>query len=216
MLKPSDVKITGKRFSVVIPTIGRKTLNNAVDSVLREKCEAVVISDGFELCREDYPCIKRPGVIYHKLQRNYGMMNGKIYFGQVASGVGIFLASNEFSMLIGDDDELMVGSGEFIRKKLESNPEVDIWIPGLKYNDGFRTCIRLGGLNLGNVSHPCYRNSVVAFVPLFNDDNDDPQMSDFQHIEKCSKKFKVDWFNEYLVLVRPNLPGRRGFGDRNR
>lgn len=173
----------------------------------------IVVSDGVELDRKKkHCCLQLENVQHYKLGRNYGMMDGKLYFGQIALTTGCFFSETEFTLCLGDDDELRPGAGSIYRKHLRSDPSVDIWIPGLMYNNGRQACLE-PDLIPGSVSHPCYRTKIFAFVPMFNDPAMNCFLHDFYHVEACVKAgWKVSWMKEVAILIRPRLPGDSGNG----
>lgn len=200
-------------LSVVIPAIGRKTLSAAVKSVLRENLKPIIVSDGYNLTPEDHPCLTWEGVRYIQLGRNFGKMDGIIYYGQVAITTGVYLADTEFCMAIGDDDELIEGAGKIMTKRICAKPDVDIWVPGLQYNNGRTACMSPDGLFLSNVSHTCYRTKIFAFEPMHHIIGQNHGWNDFFHAERCVKAgWKIDWFFAICVLIRPSLIGEFGHG----
>lgn len=200
---------TKGRFSVVIPTIGRSTLGKAIDSCLRERCDVVVVADGV-----DVVVSKSHDVQYLRLGMNYGRMGGEFHYGEIASTVGVFMSRTPFAMLMGDDDEMAPGAGAAINKKLLSEPDVDIWIPGIRYDSGKELCMNDGKLYMGNVSHPCFRTSVFAFEPHIHIRNENAGIGDYFHIKRCSEAgWKIRWVGEVCILIRPVLGGLRGNGE---
>lgn len=201
-------------FSVVITTAGRKSTNDAVASAISEKCPVILVSDGVDLSDADFPCKKWNHVTFLQLGRNYGRMReGICYYGQIAQCVGLYMSKTEFTMLLGDDDELVPGSASVMRKKMFERPDVDIWVPTIQYNDGKMLCYSEHGCVMGNVSHPTYRTTIIPFVPIHHNTTDDQGSSDYHHLDRCEKAgYKIGWFDQPCVLIRPNLPGRRGFG----
>lgn len=210
MLKIEPINYT---FSVVITTAGRKSTNAAVASALRENCPVVLVSDGADLPSDQFPCVKWKYVTYVRLGRNFGVIDGVCHYGQTAQNVGVWMAKTKFAMLLGDDDELIPNSASFMRSKMIERPEVDIWIPGIRYNDGVTLCNQ-PGLTMGNVSHSVFRTTVVALEPMYDFLGDNPGTSDYHHLQRCSKRgFNIAWFEKPCVLIRPHLPGRRGYGE---
>lgn len=185
--------------TVLITTIGRPSLKEAVQSALREKFQVMVVSDGVPIDFCDLSTCK-----YLKLAKRNGA------YGSMAINVGVHLAETDFVTLLNDDDELAEGSGDVIRQALINNPTVDIWIPGLRYNDGSVACVG-SGLVQGNVAVPTYRTEIFKFVPFTHLLTPASQYIDFYHIQACVHQgYTVKWFGQVLYLVRPHLPGYHG------
>lgn len=196
-------------FSVVIPTIGRSTLNNAIDSVLREAQQCIVVNDGIDM-PEPTP---RPNLKYIKLGRNFGRLDGVVWYGQVAFTVGTYLSQTEFTMAIGDDDELLHGAGELINRKIAERPEVDIWVPGIVFNNGNVLCTARNVLMCGNVSHTLYRSKILATEPMYHRKGENTSIHDWLHVERCVQNgWSIDWIEAMCVAIRPHLPGTNGRG----
>lgn len=196
-------------LSAVIATIGRATLPAAVASCVREGVPVVVVSDGFDI---DHSGLSLPNVEVYQLGRNYGRLGGNMYYGNVAFNTGMLLAKTEFAIMLGDDDELMEGAGDCIRAKITEQPDVDFWIPGLRYNDGGELCIE-PVFQLGNVSHPIFRTTIPAYVPFHNVDNINQSISDYLHMEKCiAAGYRYGFIGRACISIRPQLPNRQGEG----
>ena len=202
--------------TVIIKTIGRKSIDDAVASATREGFEAMVVNDGCEMPEPK-------GCRYIRLGRKWG------YYGGMAANVGAALAETEFITFLDDDDEFAPGAGEVIRRKLKEKPEVDVWIGGVRFNDdiiladtntGKSTVTRDlstspdGGVNPGNVSMPTYRTSIFSQYPFMdNIPKDSDNLTDFFHIKACDLGgYKVDWFGQVIYLVRPVIGGINGRG----
>jgi len=107
--------------TVVIKTIGRKTLKAAIASAKREGFKTIVVSDGVNT--------SAPGANkFVKLGKKWG------YYGGMCANVGAALAETEFITFLDDDDEFAPGAGDVIRQKLKEKPEVDVWIGGVRFN----------------------------------------------------------------------------------
>lgn len=196
-------------LTVVIPTIGRSTLNNAIESVLAEGLPCIVVNDGIDLTP---PC-PQPGLTYVKLGRNFGRLDGRIWYGQIAFTAGVFLSSTEFTMGLGDDDELTPGTGRAIAAAISEHPAVDIWVPGIEYNDGTIVCMDQGKLQCGNVSHLAYRSKIFAQHPMFHHPDDDQPVSDWHHCRRCVEAgATIQWLERICVRIRPHLPNWHGLG----
>lgn len=199
-------------MNIVIPTIGRKSIIHSVESILREGLKAIVVSDGIDM---NYDIFNDPNVKYVKLGFNYGKTELCTYYGQIAITTGFYLSNSEFTGLLGDDDELVPGSGEIIRELLEERPEIDIWIPELIFNDGGRVCSGDRPFQPGNISHPIYRTKIFSEIPMHHIKNQEYRYHDFYHVERCKNAgYTVDWIwpGKPLILIRPRLQGRGGYG----
>jgi len=201
--------------TVVIKTIGRETLGSAIESAVREKFKVIVVSDG-----SDMPTTISP-VKYVRLGRRWG------YYGGMAANVGAALAETEFITFLDDDDEFASGAGEVIRDKLKEEPQIDVWIGGVRFNReiGIKTTgetivskdLSLDsslGVTPGNVSMPTYRTNIFAHYPFMNNiPEGQTHLTDFYHIKACELAgFKVAWFGKVLYLVRPIAGGLNGEG----
>ena len=209
--------------TVIIKTIGRKSVREAIESAKREGFTTHVISDGVW-----FPPDQSEGTIagadsYTKLGRRWG------YYGGMADNVGAALAETEFVTFLDDDDEFAPGAGDAIRNKLKEKPEVDVWIGGVRFNQDInvngpsgdvifssRDLCMNGNLGIvpGNVCMPTYRTSVFSKMP-FSDcvPVDKQNLTDFFHIKLCEREgFKLDWFEHLIYLVRPLVGGVNGEG----
>lgn len=203
-------------ISVLIKTIGRPTLQNAINSAIREGFNnIVVVSDGFE--------VNVSNAIYVKLPKQWGN------YGSVAANVGVAFCNNNYIMLLDDDDELSIGSGDIIRNKVISNTDIDIWIPGLLFNNGLIVCDGSSkDIKPGNVAVPIYKTKVLTEIPFrstipkhfikelrlhIKDSIKIEDYIDYTHIfESYKAGFSIDWIGAPTYLVRPNLDGANGRG----
>ena len=106
--------------TVIIKTIGRPTLKAAIASAKREGLKPIVISDGVN-CHAY-------GEKFVKLGRQWG------FYGGMAANVGAALAETPYITFLDDDDVFLPGAGKIIESKTTENPEVDIWIAGVRFN----------------------------------------------------------------------------------
>src|SRR5690349_6808903 len=169
--------------TVIIRSINRPTLINAVESSLREGFKVLVIGDGI------YPQINEPDAMHSKVKiyctgKKYG------HYGYMALNLGALLAETDFVSVLDDDDEFVVGAGDIIRAKLKEKPEIDIWIPGLRFNNGMVLCNDKSlGIRGGNVACPTYRTDIFTRIPFTHDLVDKhPDYSDFIHVSWCFEK----------------------------
>jgi len=192
----------GAKITAVIRTIGRHTLKNAIDSALREFDHVIVVADRIDLDLSTLPV----GPTYLK--------NDKIIdlYGGMCINMAATECLTEYLCLLDDDDEYVIGAGDYMRKAINNNPEIDVWIPGLKYNDGLYVCMD-DGLRAGNVAVPTYKTKVLVKHPFRNNMGNDPGLTDFYHVQKIYfSGHKVDWYKKHLYDVRPSLSGRLGQG----
>tara|TARA_R110000824_G_scaffold398202_1_gene601997 strand:+ start:188 stop:844 length:657 start_codon:yes stop_codon:yes gene_type:complete len=213
--------------TVIIKTIGRKSVRAAIESAKREGFTTHVISDGIWFPPDHSDTASHSTIkgadSYTKLGKRWG------YYGGMAANVGAALAETEFVTFLDDDDEFTVGAGEVIRSKLKEKPGVDVWIGGVRFNQEIningpsgdvifssRDLCMDGKLGVvpGNVCMPTYRTSVFSKIP-FSDSvpPDEQNLTDFFHIKLCENEgFKVDWFEHLIYLVRPIVGGVNGEG----
>jgi len=104
--------------TVLIKTLGRHTLRNAIASAKREKFKVIVVSDG---CRTSSMGANK----FVKLGRKWG------YYGGMATNVGAAMAETEFITLLDDDDEFIPGAGDIIRSKLYTALQEILTTPSL-------------------------------------------------------------------------------------
>ena len=200
--------------TVIIKTIGRKTLKSAIQSAKREGFRPIVISDGIN-CHGF-------GEKFVKLGRKWGM------YGGMAANVGAALAETEFVTFLDDDDTFIEGAGDVIRTKLKEFPQVDVWIAGVRFNRNVRlTDTKTGeetyrgtdlaifperGLSEGNVAMPSYRTTVFEKIPFINTIPEDMQhITDLLHVKACYQQgYTVGWFGQALYNVRPHMAGKEG------
>jgi len=196
-------------LSVVIPTIGRWTVTRAIESVLSQGGNCIVVNDGVDMTEPP----AHPRLKYIRLGHNYGRMDGKLWYGQVAFTVGVLLSETEFTMGLGDDDELVSDIAGPLCQRIESEPSVDIWVPGIHYNNGHMACMTPGALQRGNISHTIYRTKILGYLPMYNRQLEDPSCHDWYHVQRCVRDgWKIDWIGFPCVRIRPQVPGYNGRG----
>ena len=192
-------------ITVLIRTINRPTLSNAINSAKSEFKNVIVIADAVDLNFDLLP----KDVLYLK--------NGKKFdqYGSAAINMGAFATSTEYFCLLDDDDEFIPGAGNFMQSAIRSNPEVDIWIPGLKYNDGFIVCIH-PAVQVGNVAIPTYKTKLLFEYPFSSRimvEQGNPHWIDFSHVrDLVTLGHTIGWYGQPLVNIRPLLEGKCGFG----
>lgn len=206
--------------TVIIKTIGRDTLERSIESARSEGFEPIIISDGVELDLDGSYNVITLGRNWN----NYGFM---------AANVGAALAKTEFITFLDDDDVFIKGAGDFIRKKLRQDPSVDIWLAGIRFDQGLiqikspktRKVIYTGreagvnpefGLIVGNVCMPTYRTSIFRECPFIDTSKIDKNYSNFSdiyHVISCVQKgYKHKWFKKALYQVRPESKTGNGRG----
>ena len=202
-----------KDITAVIATMGRSTLGDAIFSAQREFENVIVVADAVDL---NFDALPQGVVTYLKV----GRKNHRDHYGGVAWNMAAYAANTPYITQLGDDDEFNIGCGEFMQSAIDSNPDVDIWIPGLRYNDGHVVCLD-PGLCPGNVAAPTFKTELFFLVP-FSDtliDPDaahpmnDPAYVDFIHVSKLiDRGASIAWYGREIYLVRPQLPGTHGVG----
>tara|TARA_R100000458_G_scaffold11747_2_gene9541 strand:+ start:9738 stop:10343 length:606 start_codon:yes stop_codon:yes gene_type:complete len=197
-------------ISALIKTIGRPTLQNAVDSAEREGIRPIVVSDGFPLYDEETDEMIVGGAYSAiELKRNWGC------YGAVAANAGVALCDTDWLMILDDDDELAEGAGDFIREKIANNPNISIWIPGLKFNNGMVLCdgsVRV--VQPGNVAVPIAKVECFTEAPFRTKVPEKyKDYADFFQIKEMhGLGYQVGWLGKCTYLVRPNLDGTNGRG----
>tara|TARA_Y100000034_G_scaffold130671_1_gene189652 strand:+ start:3176 stop:3886 length:711 start_codon:yes stop_codon:yes gene_type:complete len=217
--------------TVVIKTIGRPTVHNAVKSAKREGFNTFVISDGVKGIRQT------DADRHLTLGRKWG------FYGGMVANVGAALVESEFITFLDDDDEFAPGAGDIIRRKLREDPTTDMWVGGIQMNGEVNifdsgigwirraenpktwqsirtnkkgttlfTSDKLGirpelGPISGNVCMVTYRTSIFGKVP-FKDCIPDfnIELTDYFHAAHCLQEgYSIDWFGDILYLVRPKF-----------
>ena len=207
--------------TVIIKTIGRDTLRNSIDSALSEGFPVIVVFDGPSDQREKLPSYEGQDVTIHTLGRRWGK------YGNMAANVGAAMAKTDYITFLDDDDEFIPGAGATIKEKIAEDPNVDIWVGGVRFNQPVMTTDSEGkpqktfelavnpdaGVFPGNVAMPTYKTTIIGdmpFMPLTQSE----AYTDFMHVSMChSSGCKVDWFGKALYSVRPHLQGTNGRGE---
>ena len=205
--------------TVVVKTIGRPTLENAIRSAKREGFKPLIVSDGVEIPKKRSLGCKR--II---LGRRWG------FYGGMVANVAAAMISTPYITFLDDDDEFVKGAGDIIRSKINERPEVDIWIAGIEYD--YEVQITRGpevlissnklsmypelGITTGNAAMPTYKTEIFSKIPFRQVVPDHlTNLTDMFHVKECSDKgCNVDWFQEVLYKVRPKLFGPNGEGKR--
>ena len=190
------------KVTAIIKSIGRPNIQETIKSVEREGFPYVVVSDGYDLAL--------PEGSYTKLPKQWGS------YGAVAANVGVALSNTEYVVFVDDDDELAPGAGNIIRKAIENDSSVDIWVQGLLFNNGMELCLdKNRGVEMGNVAVPVYKVSVLTNEPFSTAIPKHVQdYADFFHVLLCQTKgANVGWLGKVTHLVRPALEGSNGRGN---
>ena len=197
-------------ISALIKTIGRPTLQYAIDSALREGIKPIVVSDGYPLFDpETDEMIVSGAYAATELKRNWGC------YGAVAANAGVALCDTDWLMILDDDDELAEGAGDFIRTQIAKNPHVSIWIPGLRFNNGMVLCDGSDKqVRPGNVAVPIARVECFTEAPFKTKIPEKyKDYADFFQIQEMNTLgHKIGWLGKTTYLVRPNMNGTNGRG----
>ena len=197
---------THEIISVVIRTIGRPTLADAIESAKKEFKNVIVVADAVDLDFNSLP----KDVLYLRT----GMQHDK--YGSAALNMGAYACSTPYFCLLDDDDSFVPGAGNIMISKVLSEPSVDIWIPGLNFNNGMQLCMSPErGVVMGNVAVPTYKTKLLFLLPFYKGlEGPNADYIDFHHIEVLNKLgAKIKWYGELLYNVRPNLEGTNGRGN---
>lgn len=196
-------------ISALIKTIGRPTLQNAIDSANREGIKPIVVSDGYPLFDPEIGQIRLEGIYAAlELKKNWGC------YGSVAANAGVALCTTPWLLILDDDDELAEGAGDIIRERIKESPNIDIWIPGLKFNNGMVLCDGSSRLCApGNVAVPIAKVEVFTETPFRTKVPEAyKDYADFFQIEEANKSHTMGWIGKPIYLVRPKLEGTNGRG----
>jgi len=211
---------------VVIKTIGRPTLNNAILSAHREGFETIVVSDNpkfdraslWDLRDKIEKTYRRPAINHPDEPTYFFTLPKKCgNYGAVAANVGAAMNDAKYTIFLDDDDEFVEGAGEYMRATL-STCDVDLWLPGLEFGP-FQLCNDPDkGFIPGNVGMVTYRTSLLQKFPMqyCGPHAETPTMAnhfDFYHAKECvNRGATYDWYGKCLYKVRPKLDGTNGRG----
>ena len=173
---------------VVIKTIGRPTLKDAVRSAYREGFDVIVVSDNPDLEFGDYLGVKPGGEgIQWKMESQFYTLPKKCgEYGAVAANVGAAFNDAEYTIFLDDDDEFKEGAGEYMRHKL-MDEITDLWVPGLDFGT-FTLCNDpLKGFVPGNVGMVTYRTRILQKFPMhyLGPSKGEVDYYDFHHAMAC-------------------------------
>lgn len=189
-------------ITVLIRTIGRDTLINAIECAKKEFGNVIVVADDVDLDFENLP----KDVKYLKNTERVDL------YGGAAINLGAKKCKTQYICLLDDDDEYIDGAGEYMRAIVNADPSIDVWIPGLRYNDGHLVCMN-DGLYGGNVAVPTYKTKVLKSHPFHSDMGPEQGLTDFYHVNYIfNDGHKIGWYKKHLYDVRPHLSDRHGNG----
>lgn len=190
-------------ITVIIKTINRPTLINSINSAVKELENVIVVADSVDLNFKILP----KNIEYYKVNRKFDR------FGTVGNNVGAFLCKTPYICLLDDDDEFLEGAGDYMRSKIKESPDVDVWIPGLLYNNGSTACLN-PGMYAGNIAVPTYRTELLFDIPYTSNTvprGNNEHHIDFFHVKKLyDSGYKISWYNKLLYNIRPHLQGLHG------
>lgn len=199
-------------ISVIIRTLGRKSLDRSILSATREFGSNVfVLVDGHEAwlkidkLREKDPHFEIIG--FPKTPGCYGSM---------LLNAGAALAATSHITILDDDDEFVEGAGVYMEQYVADHPEADVIIPGLKFNNGMILCdSSIKGVTIGNVACPTYKREVISKLPFSSyvpEGHED--FHDAYHILSCRNSgMNIAWYEKVLINVRPKMEGTNGRGN---
>jgi len=187
-------------LACMIATIGRPTLPAAIASALPQFDEVLVIADDADL----------PGlpdqVVHLRTGRRFDQ------YGSAAWNMGAYATGCDWVAQLGDDDQWTPDAAATIRDAINSHPEVDVWTPGLRYNDGHEVCLE-GPVIPGHVAAPICRPKTYFDVPMSSVQAQHGGLTDYAHIHDIAHRGnRVGWLGQVVYLVRPEAPGRHGGG----
>jgi hypothetical protein len=193
-------------ISALIRTLGRDTLSNSIESALHEFDNVIVVADDTYIKNK----VKDSRILYLRTGQRFDK------YGSAALNMGACAVTTSHFCLLDDDDEFVRGAGEYMRQFVNENKDKDIFIPGLRFNNGMELC-KSPGLRYGNVAVPTFRTEWALKVPItplhLNKFKIPPDAIDLSHVLACvSEGAKVIWYEKILYLVRPRLPGTNGRG----
>jgi len=123
----------------------------------------------------------------------------------------------EYTVFLDDDDEFIVGAGEIIRSQIADNLDVDMFIAGLKFNNGMYLCVYANeGFKPGNVAMVTYRTDLLRKIPMqYFGKRLTNQLDyyDYFHADHCRQQgCRYKWYGVPLYNIRPQLEGTNGRG----
>lgn len=192
----------GELLGCMIATINRPTLPAAINSALSQFDEVIVIADDTNLDIAALP----EGPVYIKTGRRFDR------YGSACWNLGAYVTRCDYITQLGDDDEWTPDAVDIIRRRMHDEPDVDVWIPGLRYNDGHDVCMT-AGLGPGNVAAPITTPRAYFTTPFTAAHAEHAGLTDYAHIASLTDHdHTLGWIGAPIYLVRPHALGRHGDG----
>lgn len=197
-------RMDNKLLTVLIRTIGRPTLINSINSAKTELGNVIVVADDVDIDLKSLP----KKVTYLRTGRKFDK------YGSAAINMGAYACNTPYFCLLDDDDEFIPGAGEFMLKAIQDDPSIDIWIPGLIFNNGGMLCLNSGrGVVVGNIAVPTYKTELLFKLPFSQSIVKDDNFTDFHHVYSLFKSGStIGWYGTPLYKIRPKLDGTNGRG----
>jgi len=192
-----------KDITVLIRTIGRNSVLYSIESAKREFYNVIVVADGFDLNIDLLP----KEVTYLKSELKIDK------YGGAAINLGVEHCKTKYLCLLDDDDEFILGAGKYMQRSVALRPDIDVWIPGLVYNDKTIACMS-PGFFIGNVAVPTYKTNLLKQVPFSKEIGEiNPECTDFYHVQELVNiGASIDWYQKELYNIRPGAFGKHGGG----
>lgn len=190
-------------LACMIATLGRPTLPAAIASAIHQFDQVLVIADACDLDHLDLP--NRP--TYLRTGRRFDQ------YGSAAWNLGAYTTNCDWIAQLGDDDQWRDDAATIIRQSISSTHTIDIWIPGLLYNDGHQVCMTPHRLEPGNVAAPITRPEAYFTTPMTATHAHAGSLTDYAHIANLAHNgHPIGWIGDTIYHVRPHSPGRHGNG----
>lgn len=199
------------KSTVIIPTIARQTLVRSIQSALNENFPVIVVGDGIDVPEWIQNKFKSEDIVFNRTGIKHGC------YGAVAANLGMALAKTEFCTALGDDDEFIENKGKILLDTINSNPEIDIWIPNALFADSKEWYQNTKGFLLRQGTPlPSMRTSIIRHCTFSHPPHELLFHSmDYMMIEKAVSvyNYKVDWIKEPIYKLRDSLKGEHGQGN---
>ncbi len=197
-------------LTIVIPTIGRPTLKDTLDSIARQ---ALVPGDRVVVALDTHAEPPRPDVA--ELVARYGKQfqllkvdSGYHFMGNPQLNAAIRLCRTDYLCALGDDDVYVDGAMARLRPKLRDGKAVlfQFYAPPFLVHDNPRRFVLWAArqLRVANLSGCCIAAPRKALVAV----NPEQRIEvDFDWIEAIVAKTtqKPIWMNEVLIIARPEI-----------
>lgn len=177
------------KLSIVIPTLGRKTLKRALDSIESQRAredEVIVVGDGPQ--PEAANVMKTMGRGYRYLETVPTRR-----WGHAQRNLGMLEASGDYIGFMDDDDYYLPDAFSAMRKAAEQHPDIGLFLFRMKI--GNITIWKDKGIRVGNVStQMILLKRVFQYSDIWkpNPDTKDGGCGDFLFIENMSKHIGLD------------------------